>query len=75
MISSELECLLNILKMQELKDLQKIFNINLNNTKSKTKPEIIKSFINLVKQQKTFCGNSVNNLKKRFVILNYVYFI
>ncbi|VVC25455.1 VRR-NUC domain [Cinara cedri] len=61
--SCELDCLLNILKSHELKQLQKIFNINLNSNK-KTKPEMIKSFINHVKNQRTFCGNSINNLKE-----------
>ncbi|KAL4121330.1 hypothetical protein QTP88_013864 [Uroleucon formosanum] len=64
-ISCELDCLLNILKSQELKELQKTFNIKLSSSKSQTKPEMIKSFINLVKNQKTFCGNSTSNLKER----------
>lgn len=74
-MSCELDCLLNILKSQELKELQKSFNINLNSSKSKTKPEMIKSFLNLVKNQRTFCGNSMQNLKERFVVLNYINFI
>lgn len=32
---------------------------------------MIKSFVNLVKNQRTFCGNSINNLKERFVVLLY----
>lgn len=65
-ISCELDCLLNILKVHELKQLQKTFNINSTSGKSQTKPEMIKSFINLVKNQKTFCGNSTSNLKEWF---------
>lgn len=64
-ISCELNCLLNILKSQELKELQKTFNINLSSSKSQTKPVMIKSFINLVQKQRTFCGNSSSNLKER----------
>lgn len=64
-ISCELDCLLNILKTQELKELQKTFNIKLSSSKSQTKPIMIKSFINLVKNQRTFCGNSISNLKER----------
>lgn len=67
--SCELDCLLNILKTPELKQLQKIFNINLNSNISNTKPEMIKSFIKLTKNQTTFCGSSVSNLKQRFAIL------
>lgn len=70
--SCELECLLNILKSQELKELQKSFNINLISNKRNTKPEMIKSFLQLVKNQKTFCGNSIQNLKERLVELNYI---
>jgi len=70
--SCELDCLLNILKSQELKELAKSFNINLGFNKIKTKPEMIKSFINLVKNQRTFCENPINNLKKRFVVLIYI---
>jgi len=65
--SCELDCLLNILKSQELKELQKAFNINLSSSKSQTKSVMIKSFTNLVKNQRTFCGNSTSNLKERFV--------
>lgn len=72
-MSCELDCLLNILKSQELKELQKSFNINLSSSKSKTKPEMIKSFLNLVKNQRTFCGNSIQNLKEWFVKLNNIY--
>ncbi|XP_022164341.1 fanconi-associated nuclease 1-like [Myzus persicae] len=64
-IFCELDCLLNILKSQELKELQKTFKIKLSSSKSQTKPEMIKSFINLVKNQRTFCGNSASNLKER----------
>uniref|UniRef100_A0A2S2PDF8 Fanconi-associated nuclease n=1 Tax=Schizaphis graminum TaxID=13262 RepID=A0A2S2PDF8_SCHGA len=63
--SCELNTLLNILKTQELRELQKTFNIKLSSSKSQTKPEMIKSFINLVKNQRTFCGNSTSNLKER----------
>lgn len=70
--SCELDCLLNILKSHELKQLQKTFNIYLNSSK-KTKPEMIKSFIHHVKNQQTFCGDSVNNLKEQFVI--FIYYI
>lgn len=66
-ISCELDCLLNILRSQELKELQKTFKIKLSSSKSQTKPEMIKSFINLVKNQRTFCGNSTSNLKERLV--------
>lgn len=65
----ELDCLLNILKSQELKQLQKTFNINLNSNKSNTKSVMINSFINLMKNQKTFCGNSISNLKERLVFI------
>lgn len=68
--SCELDSLLNILKSHELKELQKKFNINLNSSK-KTKPEMIKSFINFVKNQKTISGNPINILKERFVILKF----
>jgi len=73
--SCEFDCLLNILKSHELKELAKSFNINLGFNKIKTKREMIKSFINLVKNQRTFCGNPINNLKKRFVILIYIFCI
>ncbi|CAI6349563.1 unnamed protein product [Macrosiphum euphorbiae] len=63
--SCDLDVLLNILKSQELKDLQKLFNIKLSSSNSQTKPEMIKSFIKHVKNQRTFCGNSVSNLKER----------
>lgn len=66
-ISCELDCLLNILKSPELKELQKAFNIKLSSSKSQTKSAMIKSFINLVKNQRTFCGNSTSNLKERLV--------
>jgi len=70
--SCELDCLLNILKAPELKELQKTFNINSN----KTKPEMIKSFIKLAKNQQTCSGNSmISNLKEWFVIFNYNYLI
>lgn len=59
--------MLNILKASELKELQKTFNIN--NNQTKTKPEMIRSFIKFVKNQRTFCGNSVYNLKERFVYI------
>lgn len=74
-MSCELDCLLNILKSQELKELQKTFNINLSSSKSKTKPEMIKSFLNLVKNQRTFCGNSIQNLKEWFVELNFFFLL
>lgn len=63
--SCELDTLLNILKTQELKELQKTFNIKLSFSKGQTKPAMIKSFVNLVKNQRTFCGNSTSNLKER----------
>lgn len=72
-LSCDLDCLLNILKTHELKNLQKEFNINSTSSRSQTKPEMIKSFINLVKNQRTFCGNSSTNLKKWFVY--YIYFL
>lgn len=71
-ISCELDSLLNILKSHELKKLQKTFNINSSSSKSQNKPEMIKSFINLVRNQRTFCGNSTTNLKGWSV--NYIYF-
>lgn len=59
--------MLNILKASELKELQKAYKINSHQTK--TKPEMIRSFVELIKNQRTFCGNSVCNLKKRFVYI------
>lgn len=62
--------MLNILKASELKELQKTYKINSHQTK--TKPEMIRSFTKLVKNQKTFCGNSVCNLKKGFVYISFI---
>ncbi|XP_025420501.1 uncharacterized protein LOC112690664 isoform X2 [Sipha flava] len=62
--SCELDCLLNILKAHELKKLQKTFKINSASNKSQTKPEMIKSFMNLVNKQRTIRGNSSTNLKE-----------
>jgi len=63
-----------MLKSHELKELQKSFKINSKSNKNMTKPEMIKSFINFVKNQTTISGKTMNdNLKNWFVV--FVYYI
>ncbi|XP_050423310.1 fanconi-associated nuclease 1-like isoform X2 [Adelges cooleyi] len=63
--SCELNDLLNMLKVNELKELKTIFNITLNSNNNK--PNIVKAFMDFVKNQRTFYGNSIDNLKKRII--------
>ncbi|XP_050537525.1 fanconi-associated nuclease 1-like [Daktulosphaira vitifoliae] len=69
-LSCKLEDLLDKLKVSELRKLQKLFNITSNTNQNKT--QIVKSFTDYVKNQRTFCGNSNNNLKERIrTLLGY----